>query len=188
MKILKIYVLFLLPLFAFTAKTGSIFPPENKKIVADKVASWVSYSMNHPMHSWEGVCKDVNAAILIDSKTKVISQVAVALKVDSFNSGNGNRDSHGLEVMEALKYPKVTFVSNKIKASAEVLTIEGNLTFHGVSKPITIVASQENFTNKVVVEGKFELSLTDFKVERPSLFGVKTDDKMSMKFKVVFAL
>jgi polyisoprenoid-binding protein YceI len=188
MKISNKYVFFVLSLLAFAFKNDNTFAQESKKIVADKVASWVSYSMNHPMHSWEGVCKDVNAAIVVDTKTKAISQVAVALKLDKFDSGNGNRDSHALEVMEALKYPKVTFTSNKIKASAEVLTVEGTLNFHGINKPVTIIASQENFTNKIVVEGKFELSLTDFKVERPSLFGVKTDDKMSMKFKVVFAL
>lgn len=188
MKISNKHVFFLLSLLAFAFTNGNNPPQDSKKIVADKVASWVSYSMNHPMHSWEGVCKDVNAAAVVDTKTKAISQVAVALKVDKFDSGNGNRDSHALEVMEALKYPKVTFVSTKIKASAEVLTVEGTLNFHGINKPVTIIASQENFTNKIVVEGKFELSLTDFKVERPSLFGVKTDDKMNMKFKVVFAL
>jgi hypothetical protein len=29
---------------------------------------------------------------------------------------------------------------------------------------------------------------TEFKVERPSLFGIKTDDKMTMKFQIIFAL
>ncbi len=188
MKTLKKYLFFLLPLLAFTPKTESISPPDSRKIIADKTASSVIYAMNHPMHSWEGVCKDVNAAIVLNDKTQVIEQVAVALKLDSFDSGNSNRDSHALEVMDALKFPKVTFVSNKIKVSAEILTVEGNLTFHGITKPITIIASRQNFTNKIMIEGKFEVSLTDFKVERPSLMGLKTEDKMSLKFKTIFTL
>jgi hypothetical protein len=47
--------------------------------------------MNHPIHSWEGICKDVNAVIVIDDKTRAIEQVAVALELDSFNSSNANR-------------------------------------------------------------------------------------------------
>ncbi len=181
MKTSKIYLLLLLPVLSFTTKNDS------RKIMADKGASIVTYSMNHPMHSWEGFCKDVNAVIVYDDKTKTIEQVAVALRLDAFNSGNANRDSHALEVTEALKFPKVTFTSNKIKMAAEILTIEGNLTFHGITKPITIVASRENFVNKLVVDGKFEVSLTEYKVERPSLMGLKTDDKMMMKFQIIFA-
>jgi polyisoprenoid-binding protein YceI len=188
MKNSKIHLLFLLPFFAFTPKISSIFPPENRKIIANKAASTITYAMKHPMHSWEGVCKDVNAIIVMNDKTQTIEQVAVALKLDTFNSGNANRDSHALEVMEALKFPKVMFVSNKIKASAEILTVEGNLIFHGITKPLTIIASRENFVNKLVIDGKFEISLTEFKVERPSLLGLKTDDKMNMKFQIIFAL
>lgn len=188
MKKLSKYLFFLLPLLAFTSKTGSISALDSRKIIADKTASTVTYAMNHPMHSWEGICKDVNAVIVFNDKTRTIEQVAVALKLDTFNSGNANRDSHALEVMEALKFPKVTFVSNKIKASAEILTVEGNLTFHGITKPLTIVASREDFVNKLVIDGKFEVSLTEFKVERPSLIGLKTDDKMNMKFQIIFAL
>jgi L-rhamnose isomerase len=89
MKKLKTYLLFLIPLFAFTQKNGRIFPSENRKIIANKASSTVTYAMNHPIHSWEGICKDVNAVIVIDDKTRAIEQVA--LELDSFNSSNANR-------------------------------------------------------------------------------------------------
>lgn len=182
MKTSKKYLFLLLPLFAFSIKI------DNRKLMADKASSSVTYAMNHPMHSWEGICKDVNAVVVINNQTKAIEQVAVALKLDAFNSGNANRDSHALEVMEALKFPKVTFVSKQIKVTAEKLTVEGNLTFHGITKPLTIIATREDFVNKLVIEGKFDVSLTDFNIERPSLLGLKTNDKMNLKFQVIFAL
>lgn len=182
MKILKNFFLLTFPLFAFSTKI------DGRKLLADKASSSVTYSMNHPMHSWDGVCKDVNAVVVLNDKTKAIEQVAVALKLDTFNSGNANRDSHALEVMEALKFPKVTFVSKQIKVAADILTVEGNLTFHGITKPVTIIATREDFVNKLVIEGKFDVSLTDFNVERPSLLGLKTNDKMNLKFQVIFVL
>lgn len=177
----KILVAILLPLLAFSQQ-------ELSKIIADKSVSTITYEMKHPMHDWEAVCKDVNAVVVYSKPMRTIEQVAVSLKVQSFDSGNPNRDSHALEVLEALKYPKVTFVSTKIKAVADMLTIEGNLNFHGITKPMTIVASREDFVNKMVFEGKFDVSLTEFKVERPSLFGMKTDDVLHFKFKFIFKL
>ena len=177
-----IAIILLLPVFAFVPTI------EGRKIVADKKASTVTYAMSHPMHDWEGVCKDVSAIIVYDDNTKAINQVAVSLKLDTFDSGNANRDSHALEVMEALKYPKVVFTSNAIKAVNNTLTAEGNLTFHGITKPVKMVVTREDSANKIVLEGKFDILLSEFQVERPSLFGVKTKDEVKMHFKVAFPL
>ncbi len=174
-------ILLIFPIIAFSQQ-------DQTKLLADKSVSTITYAMKHPMHDWEAVCKDVNAILVYNKTSKAIEQVAVSLKVQSFDSGNANRDSHGLEVLEALKYPKVTFVSTKIKAAAEMITVEGNLTFHGVTKPVTIIATREDFVNKLVFEGKFDVSLTDYKVERPSLFGLKTDDLLNFKFRLIFKL
>lgn len=182
MKILfKILVTILFPLVAFSQQ-------DLTKIFADKNVSTITYEMKHPMHDWEAVCRNVNAIVVYNKYTKGIEQIAVSLRVQSFDSGNPNRDSHALEVLEALKFPKVTFVSTKIKAVADKLTVEGNLTFHGITKPMTITATREDFVNKLVFDGKFDVSLTDYKVERPSLFGMKTDDMLYFKFNFFFKL
>ncbi len=158
------------------------------KVFADKSVSKVTYAMKHPMHEWEGVSKDVNAVIVYNKVTKNIDQVVVSLRVDSFDSGNSNRDSHALEVLEGLKFPKVTFVSTKIKPNGNVLVIDGNLTFHGVSKPITFSVTREDNAYKSVFGGKFDVLLSDYKVDRPSLFGVKTEDIINLKINLSFNL
>lgn len=156
------------------------------KIFADKNVSKVIYAMKHPMHDWEGVSKEVNAVIVYNKSAKTVDQVVVSLKVDSFDSGNSNRDSHALEVLEGLKFPKVTFVSTKIKPNGNILVIDGNLTFHGVSKPITISVNRNDAANKITFDGKFDVVLSDYKVDRPSLFGVKTEDFINLKFNLSF--
>ncbi|GAB3513387.1 YceI family protein [Emticicia fontis] len=177
-----IAILILLTIFAFSPNI------ESRKITADKKTSIVTYAMSHPAHDWEGVCKDVNAVIVYDDATKAISQVAVSLKVEAFDSGNANRDSHAIEVMEGLKYPKVTFTSNKIKNDNNTLTADGNLTFHGVTKPVTITVTRTDSDKRVALDGKFDILLSQFQVERPSLFGVKTKDEVKLSFKVFFPL
>ncbi len=169
---------------------NSAFLPkaDNRKLMADKKASTVTYAMSHPAHDWEGTSKYVNAVIVYDDATKSINQVAVSLKVDSFDSGNANRDSHAIEVLEGLKFPKVTFSSNKIRASNNTITAEGNLSFHGVTKPVTMTVIRTESDNRLELNGKFDILLSDFNIDRPSLFGIKTKDEVKLSFKVVFPL
>ncbi len=158
------------------------------KIFADKSVSKVKYAMKHPMHEWEGISKDVNAVMVYNKANKTIDQMVVSLRVDSFDSGNSNRDSHAIEVLEGLKFPKVTFVSTKIKPNGNVLSVDGNLTFHGITKPITFNVNQNTAGNKVSFDGKFEVLLSDYKVDRPSLFGVKTEDFINLSFNLSFII
>lgn len=158
-----------------------------RKIMADKATSVITYSMKHPMHAWEGVSRDVNCAVMYDEEAQQLKSVAVVVKVSSFDSGNANRDSHAIESMEGIKYPNVSFASQEIAPNGNGgLTIKGNLTFHGVSKPMVIQATSKTANGKMTVDGGFDFKLTDFKVERPSLMMVPVEDEVKMKFMVVF--
>ena len=173
-------------LFLLLSFTNSV---ATRKIVADKTASTVTYAAQHPLHKWEGVSHSVNSAIIYNDETRSLQSVAVSINVASFDSRNSNRDSHAMEVLEGLKYPNVTFASSDIKPSENgALTAIGNLTFHGITKPMTLQAMRKDAGGKMTITGEFKISLTEFKIERPSLMGLKTDDEMTMKFAVVFPM
>lgn len=164
-------------------------PTAKRKLMADKTLSTVTYSMKHPVHKWDGISRDVTCVAIYNDDINQFESVAAVIKVASFDSQNANRDSHGLEIMEAIKYPTVTFSGQDIKTNADgSLTASGKMTFHGITKPITIQATQSNESGKLTVMGSFVYSLTDFNVERPSLLGLKTEDEVKMKFTAVFKL
>ena len=181
--ILNGYWLAILVLCAFMA------PMAKRKVVADKALSTVSYAAKHPLHSWEGVSHEVNCAMIYNDESKQPESVAVSIKVASFDSDNNNRDSHAVEAMEGIKFPNVTFTSSDIKAGDNGgLTAKGTLTFHGVSKPATLQATQKESGGKMTLNGEFPVNMTDYKIERPSLMGMKTEDAMVLRFNVVFTL
>ena len=159
--------------------------PTKRKLMADRSKSTITYAMTHPMHSFEGVSHDVACVIVIDDANKIES-VAAATKVSSFDSDNTNRDSHALEKMEALKFPKVTFTSNDVQQQGTNLTVKGNLTFHGVTKPVVIQGTRQDDNSQVTVKGDFEINLSDYKVEKPSLMMVPVDEKVKLKLSMVF--
>lgn len=163
-------------------------PTTDKSARIDKASSSITYHMDHPMHSWDGISKAVDGIIIYDEKTLLISKVAIVVKVSTFDSDNSNRDSHMMEVTEALKYPTVTFSSTSIKDDGTKIEVTGNLGFHGVVKQVSFVAQKTHSQNKFTVVGEFPLYLEDFKIERPSLMMVKTENKFGMKFDVSFLL
>ncbi len=170
-------------LFSFVA------PSAKRKLMADKKASTITYAMRHPMHSWEGVSREVTAAIVFDDETKKVETVAVVAKVASFDSQNANRDSHAIESMEGIKYPNVTFSSQQVQDDgAGKLTVTGNLAFHGITKSITIPVTRKMSGGMTIYEGSFDLKLTDFKVEKPTLMMVPVEDELKLKFSLAFKM
>jgi len=181
---MKAQLLFLL--FFVVSGWLSAQEPAQIKVFADKKESTITYAMNHLLHSWEGVSSEVNSVILTDEKRNTITQAAVSVKISSFDSKNANRDSHAIEATEALKYPTISFASNSIKQDGNNLEITGTLTFHGVSKSITIKAEKKIVKNKAEITGNFSVNMKDFKIDPPKLMGIAADEEIKLSFKMLY--
>lgn len=166
----------------------SFIQSDKVKISADEKASSIVYFMSHPLHDWDATAKSFKTIIVYDKKTKEINTVAAVAKVQSFDSGNSNRDSHAVEVLEALKYPNITFTSNDIKQNGESLTINGNLNFHGVTKPIVVAATRKDTGQNMTITGKMNIKMTDYGIEPPSLMSIATKDNIRIDFTMSFKL
>lgn len=156
------------------------------KIPNDKKRSTITYSMVHPLHKWDGVSTEVSSILVTEEDRKIIRQVAVSVKLNTFDSQNANRDSHMIEVAEGLKFPSVTFASKEIKQDGDKLQVNGILTFHGKQNEINFPAIRTNSGKQIVVTGGFKLKLTQFGIEPPSLLGLATEDEFELNFNVVY--
>lgn len=152
----------------------------------DKSKSSITYSMNHILHAWDGTSKDLNGVVVVSADNK-IEKVAIATKVSAFDSENSNRDAHLLEVVEALKFPNISFYSTSITESKKgELDVKGVLQFHGVNKEISFKANAAQVKNNMQVTGNFIFLLEDFKIERPSFMLKQVDNEVKVKFDVLF--
>jgi polyisoprenoid-binding protein YceI len=159
-----------------------------KKLALDKTASSLTYFMKHPMHDWDGKSKELAAVMVYDESTKTIKQVAATVKVNSFDSGNSNRDSHMVEVLESLKYPNISFSSSAVSRDGEKISADGNLTFHGITKSVKITGTIKESGKKLSFNGTLRFLLTDFKVTKPTLLGVASENEVDLKIVAVFNL
>ncbi len=173
-------------LFLATFLVFNVFAQAKVKINCLKDESSITYSMHHPLHEWSGECKEVNSIILTDEDRSTIFQVAVSARLSSFDSKNANRDSHMMEVTEAIKYPNVTYVSSLVTIDGSDFTSSGNITFHGISQPVAMHGKITKDGNKLTFTGNFNLKLTQFNIDPPSLMGISTDDDFKLEFKAVY--
>jgi polyisoprenoid-binding protein YceI len=164
----------------------SVFAQNKIKVNSVKEESSIVYSMKHPLHEWTGESKEINSILLMDDAKTTIYQVAVSAKLSTFDSKNANRDSHMMEVTEALKYPNVTYVSSSVTIDGSDFTSSGNLTFHGVSQPVAVKGKLTKEGNKLIFSGDFSLKMTQFKIDPPSLMGISTNDDFKLEFKVTY--
>lgn len=161
---------------------------QTKSLEMVKKESFVTYTLHHPLHTIEATSKEVDCKITVDPATKEIKTVSARVDVTTFDSGNSNRDSHAMEVIDALTYPEASFVGTSVAQAGDSLKVSGKMTFHGVTKDIVIPAACQWSDGKLKVQGQFDLSLTEFKIQRPSLLMMPTDDALKFSFVAVFAL
>ena len=148
--------------------------------------SSITYHMKHKLHEWDGVSDKLKIQAVWDKSNNRITKIAVVTKVSSFNSGLSNRDSHMIEILDALTYPNVTFNSTSIMYNQNDILLKGQLQFHGVTQQINFNAKQFSLDDNLIFEGSFPIMLEDFKVKRPSLLFVKAENKIQIKFKIYF--
>jgi polyisoprenoid-binding protein YceI len=159
---------------------------QTKQFQAVKQESSITYQLTHPLHEIESTSKDANCFIDADPAKKEIKKVSVQVDVTSFNSGNSNRDSHAMEVIDALSYPDSRFISSSVVQNGDSVKVYGKLTFHGITRDIGIAAKTNWSNGKLTVTGNFDISLTAFNVERPSLLMIPVKDILKFSLTQVF--
>ncbi|MCL9783216.1 YceI family protein [Vibrio sp. S4M6] len=105
----------------------------------------VNFKVSHLGYSFTvGRFDKFEGKFTYDPKDIEASSVDVVVDTDSVDSNHAERDKHirSDDFLDVSKFPKATFKSTKIIDKGDgMFDIVGDLTLHGVTKPVTIVAS-----------------------------------------------
>lgn len=144
----------------------------------------LEYRLVHPLHHIKARSTK-GAFVITRGEDGTLLSLAGEVPVVDFDSGNGNRDSHAMEVVESPIFPLVKFQSTQIRPVPGALQMKGTLTFHGVEKELLVSAKWGGPLSNHL-QGKFEISLTQFKVTRPALLFMPVKDRLVVLFDVAF--
>lgn len=186
MHLLLTWFTLFLPLLLWIRVGNTALPIAQQQANNDQTLSSITYVLRHPFHTVRGINRQVSSQITYSAGN--ITAVQVKTPVRYFDSGNKTRDKDMLKVTEAAKYPDVIFTSTKITSQHNQLQVTGTLTFHGVAKTIAFEATQQQENGRIVVNGEFRISLEEFKIKRPSVFGLAVKDEALIQFSMVYLL
>lgn len=120
------------------------------------------------------------------------TKVTITVDPTSINTGQASFDKTiaGPDYFDAAKYPAITFVSTAVAGQEGTGTVTGDLTFHGVTKPVTLDVvfngvgpGMLGLGTRLGFSGTTRIKRSDFGVTAVSQF---TGDDLDLMFEAEF--
>lgn len=147
-------------------------PARADNYIVDNAHSGVVFRVQHMGISWtHGRFNDVAGTFTIDAGDPAKSSFTMTMKTQSIDTGNKARDQHltGPDFFNAKQYPTIAFKSTSVKPGKDGYEVTGDMTMHGVTKPITFALTGGKTAE---MQGMKRIGFsTDFAIKR-SDFGI----------------
>ena len=159
--------------------TSSLAPAARaaETYAVDPVHSSISFGISHAgISDIHGRFNDFSGTFVIDKDDPSKSSFALDIKVASVDTNNAKRDEHlrAPDYFNAKQFPTLSFKSTKVKATDAGYEVTGDLTLHGVTKPVTLTLKGGH---KVVEfpKGTPRIGVTSSVTIKRSEFDMKTE-------------
>ncbi len=152
-------------------------------------------------HEHEVAAKQVSGEIVGDAADLARASVGLAFDAAALQvSGKGEPADDvpkvqakmvGAELLDVARFPSIVFRSTSVSGKAVApgsydLTVQGNLTLHGATRPLTVAVHVEIKGDTLTASGKAELKHTDFGLAPVSVAGVvKVKNEIGVAFTIV---
>ena len=172
-----------LPLFALLCVSQRRLWAADTEWVLEK--STITYHVSHPLHQTEGVSHEAKGKGLChEGQCKFL----IAVPVKSFDSGDTNRDLHMVQVVRGAAYPLVTvrLTVPENSGSATAITTDLEVELAGQTGHYTVPIQVALQGNEAHVSGTIPATMSDFKIDPPSLLGIACKDQMAVRVEMIW--
>lgn len=143
--------------------------------------SSLTYRVVHPLHEVEGVSHAARGKGVCHAGQ---CDFLIAARVDSFNSGDTNRDLHMLQVSRGGQFPMIMVRTHIPETASTATTIRADLeiqfarqTAHYSQVPFKLVTQG----NEIHITGTIPATLTDFKIDPPKLLTIPIKNEIPVQ-------
>jgi hypothetical protein len=143
--------------------------------------STLTYHVSHPLHQSEGTSHAARGKGVCHAGQ---CDFLIAAPVKSFDSGDSNRDLHMLQATHGAQFPLVTVRMGLPEAALASTTIlcDLEIEFAGQTARYKQISFQKvTQGNETRITGTIPATLSDFKIDPPSLLAVSVKNEMPVR-------
>ena len=113
-------------------------------------------------------------------------KIRVELPVERLKSGKALEDAEMQRRIDAKRYPTIRGEVREVKESAGgQYRVRGDLTFHGVTRPVEGEVSVKTDGDSLVIEGEQTFDIRDFGVDPPKILMLKVHPDVKVRVRAV---
>jgi polyisoprenoid-binding protein YceI len=112
----------------------------------DPAHTSVEFSVKHMMITTvKGRFTEVDGIVTVDEADPSRSQADITIKTASIDTREAQRDAHlkSADFFDVEQFPAITFRSTRFEGTAHDFKMAGDLTIHGVTRPIVLDVTHE---------------------------------------------
>lgn len=161
------------------------------------VQGTASYSNRDIFNAWIGKTDKIGGTVVFDDQSGELLKGEVQVDLASIDSGNGVRDARmRSELLQTDQFPMATYTIERIEGFPKFSEwklwglkqtghLYGQLTIHGVTRPVTLDATAVYLGNELRVTAKGQVKMSDYKVTPPSFLLVTVEDTVGLQVQAV---
>lgn len=169
-----------------------------QRLTLNNSESEVTVTGTSTLHDWEEIAEQKSGSIALDNTGELpkISTLKFIVEAESLKSGKGAMDKNTYKALDTKKYNQIVFEMKNVKSVSPVTSASnkykvvatGNLTISGTTNTIDLPFNLIINGDKVLLEGKKPLKMTDYNIEPPkALLGtITTGDEIEVHYNTVW--
>jgi len=171
-------------LFVFALMTAAYIAQAQQKIFTlDPAQTKVNFTVDSTLHTVHGDFRLKRGSIQFDNSTGAATGELVVDSASGESGNNGRDKKMHKEILESPKYSDIVFTPQHVKGTVadegkSTIEVEGTLTMHGKSKPVTMPLEVQLQNGTGSADGTFSVKYQEWGMKNPSTFVLRVNDSV----------
>jgi polyisoprenoid-binding protein YceI len=164
---------------------ASVTQAQQKAFTLDPAQTKVNFTVDSTLHTVHGDFRLKSGSIQFDDATGAASGELVVDSASGESGSNGRDKKMHKDILESPKYSDIVFTPQHVKGTVanegkSTVEVEGILTMHGKSKPVTMPLEVQLQNGNGSADGSFNVKYLEWGMKNPSTFILRVNDTVQI--------
>jgi polyisoprenoid-binding protein YceI len=176
-RVFRHIALFIL-VMAFSPGIGQV---QQQTFTLDPAQTRINFTVDSTLHTVHGDFRLKHGVIQFDNNTGVATGELVVDSASGESGSDGRDKKMHKDILESPKYSDIIFAPQHVKGTVAIegkstVEVEGLLTMHGKSKPVTMPLEVQLQNGAGSADGSFSVKYQEWGMKNPSTFILRVND------------